>query len=183
MTNSKKKSKRSDQGFTLMEILVYVSIVVIVAGAITGFGVWAMRVGAKLKAGNDVMDNARRAMEVMTYEIKKSAGVYAPTSVFGAGPGQLSLEQSTTSLPGEESTFVDFFRCGQALCLKREGVAPVVLTNEKVVLTDLVFNQMLNSPDNPSIQIYLRLQTASADSRPENQDQIELTTAANLRAY
>lgn len=177
-----KNKKLDDRGFTLMEILVYVGIVAIVGTAITGFGIWAIRVGAKLKAGNDVMDNARRAMEVMTYEIKKSASVYTPNSVLGSNPGQLSLEQKTMTVPGEENTFVDFFQCGQALCLKREGAAPLALTNEKVILINLVFQQLLNSTQAPSIQITLRLQTA-AGSRPENQDQIELTTTANLRAY
>ncbi len=183
MANSKAKFKGGQTGFTLMEILVYVALVGIVAGAITGFGIWAIRAGAKIKMENEVMNNARRAMETMVYEIKKSAGVYTPTSNFEINPGQLSLEQMTESIPQEEKTFVDFFQCGEALCLKRERAAPIALTNEKVRLTNLQFKQLVNSVTSPSIQISLSLEGIAAGSRPEGQASISLTTTANLRSY
>ena len=180
------RAKKSDQktltGFTLIEMLIYVALVATIISAVVFFGIWAMQVGAKTKANTEITGNARRAMEIMVYEIKRSTGVYAPTSNFDIDPGQLSLEQPGAEGSDESSSFVDFFICGQALCLKREKANAIALTNASVRVTSLVFNQMLNSMGSPSIRITLNVTNAVGD-RPENFASISLTTAANLRAY
>lgn len=169
-------------GFTLIEMLIYIALVSIIISAIVFFGIWAIQVGAKTKANSEVLANARRAMETMVYEIRKSASVYTPTSVFDLNPGQLSLEQTNAAGASETASFIDFFLCGQALCLKREKANPITLTNNSVRVTNLTFSQRLNSINAPSIKITLSLTSASS-TRPEDTATIELITAANLRSY
>lgn len=176
-----KKKRPGSAAFTLIEMLLYVSLVTIISAALVFFGFWAIQVLAKTKTNSEVMGNARRALETMVYEIRKSASVYGPTSVFDADSGQLSLEQ-TIEDGTENSEFIDFFLCGQALCLKREKANPVALTNNSVRVTNLIFNQRLNSLSSPSIKITLTVASAS-DRRPEETASIELTTTANLRSY
>ena len=175
-------NKKISAGFTLLEMLIYVALVSIVVSAIVLFGLWAIQVGAKTKANSEVLGNARRAMETMVYEIRKSQSVYAPSSIFDANPGQLSLEQTNPDGSTEPSGFIDFFLCDQALCLKREKANPVALTNNSVRVTSLIFNQRLNSASSPSIKITLQISSASS-TRPEDVTSIDLTTAANLRSY
>ena len=175
-------SFHSAAGFTLMELLVYVSAVTLIGVALISFGLIAIRTGAKIKAEAAVLANTRRALEVMTYEIKKSRGLYTPTSVFNSDTSQLSLEQTLTGTPGETTTFVDFFRCGEYLCLKREGQDPLPLTNDQVKVTRLVFSQILNSTAAPGIRLQVRLESTS-NFPVSPASFLEVTTAVNLRGY
>lgn len=175
-------NKKISAGFTLLEMLIYVALVSIVVSSLVLFGLWAIQVGAKTKANSEVLGNARRAMETMVYEIKKSQSVYAPSSIFDAHPGQLSLEQTNPDGSTEPSGFIDFFLCNQSLCLKREKANPVAITNNSVHVTSLIFNQRLNSASSPSIKITLQITSASS-TRPEDITSINLTTTANLRSY
>lgn len=169
-------------GFSLIEMLIYVALVATIIYSIVFFGIWAIQVGAKTKTNSEVLGNARRAMETMVYEIRKSKSVYTPTSNFDTDPGQLSLEQTNAAGADESSDFIDFFICNQALCLKREKTNPIALTNSSVRVISLIFNQRLNSIDSPSIRINLRV-TSVSSARPEDTALIDLVTAANLRSY
>jgi len=172
----------NDNGFSLIEMLIYVALVATIISSVVFFGIWIIRVSVKSRINSDVMGNARSAMETMAYEIKKSQSVYAPTSVFDSNPGQLSLEQTNAAGSDESSSFIDFFICGQSLCLKREKANPIILTNNSVRVTSLLFSQRLNSIESPSIQIKLRVESASS-TKPEYTNSIDLTTTANLRFY
>ena len=167
-----------------MEIVVYVGVFSIILGSLAFFAFWALRAGAKAKMEQEVLNNGRRAMEIMTYEIKKSKSVYDPTSIFDSNPGQLSLEQETSSLPQEKETFIDFFRCGQALCLKRESQNPVALTSANVILTNLNFSKISNSATSTSVRIKINLEsTRSPWGAEEAKSKLWLQTSANLNAY
>jgi len=113
------KKIQFNQGFSLIELLLYVAIITIVISAIVGFGSWAIQVGTKTKVNSEVVNNARLAMDTMVYEIKKAHSVYTPTSVFNVHPGQLSLEQLNATTT-ESSSFVDFFLCDQAIVLREK---------------------------------------------------------------
>jgi len=171
----------SKNGFSLIELLLYVAVISVVISAIVGFGSWAIQVGTKTKVNSEVVNNARLAMDTMVYEIKKAYSVYTPTSVFDTHPGQLSLEQLNVTTT-ESSSFVDFFLCGQALCLKREGALAITITNSQVRITNLIFKQLLNSTSAPSIQIMFSV-SSLASSRPEATASLDLIGTANLRSY
>jgi len=177
------KVQSFNKGFTLIEMVIYIAIVTVVVGIVVMFGFAAIRTGAKVKTNAEVLDNSRRAMETIIYEIKKSRSVYTPTSAFDTDPGQLSLEQATTTPVDETATFVDFFKCGDSLCLRREGSNPMNLTNDRVKVIGLVFTQLSNSSSRPSVQIRLRLESVNASLVPDYSSSIDLTSTAILRGY
>jgi len=172
---------KQNNGFSLIELLLYVAIVCIIVSAIVGFGSWAIQLGTRTKVNSEVTNNTRLALDTMTYEIKKSHSVYTPTSIFNANPGQLSLEQLNATTT-ESSSFIDFFICDQALCLKREGASAIAITNSKVRVTNLTFKQLSNSSSSPSIQIIMSVSSLSS-ARPEGNVTFNATTTAALRAY
>jgi len=172
------------RGFTLIEMVIYVGLCSIILGSLAFFASWALQAGAKAKMERDVLNNGQRALEIMVSEIKKSKNVYDPTSVFNSYPGQLSLEQATAFLPQESETFVDFFQCGQSLCLKRENDSPIALTDGNVALTDLKFFKISNNATSSSIQINLGLESSrSVWGQSQTKSKIWLQTSANLNAY
>lgn len=179
---AKKNNQKILTGFTLIEMLVYIALVAIIVSVIVAFAFWMIQISAKAKVNSEVLSNARRALETMAYEIKKSKSVYAPTSVFDRNPGQLGLKQTAAAGTDETTTVIDFFLCGQSLCLKREKAGPIALTGSSVRVTNLSFSRRLNSAAAESIRIVLKVESL-ASSRPEYASSIELMGTANLRSY
>jgi len=171
------EKNRKKTGFTLTEILIYIGVLVIIVSAVSSFFLWANRSNAKSKAMNEVLYNARRAMEIMTQEIKESKSIYTPTTI----SHQLSLE-TTNHLPeGEETSFIDFYLCGTHICFKKESQDAVVLTSDKVEVSNLEFTQIATASTIPSIQINLKINYKTPSGRPEYQASINTTSTASLR--
>lgn len=165
ISNGVKKS------FTLIEILIYIAVLAIIVSVVSSFFLWVIRANTKTKAMREVLDNTRRAMEIMTYEIKEAESIYTPTTT----SNQLSLETTHYLPEGEKTTYLDFYLCGVQLCLKKESQNPVILTSDKVEVSNLVFSQIVTSGI-PSIQINLQIDY-------KNQASITLTSTASLRSY
>ena len=174
-----KEKRRFLTGFTLTEVLVYVAVLSIIISAVSGFLIWTVRSNTKAKVMRETQDNARRAMEIMTYEIKEAKSVYTPTTT----SNQLCLE-TTHNLPeGEKTTYIDFYLCEDRLCLKKESQSPIALTSDRVKVSNLVFTQIATASPIPSIQIDLQINYKSPANRPEYQAELNLKSTASLRSY
>ena len=174
------KFKKYKRGFTLMEILIYIAVLAIIVSAVSGFLVWAIKSNTKAMAMREVSDNARRSMEMMSYEIREAKSIYTPTST----STQLSLETTHYLPSGETLTYIDFYLCGAAtttLCLKKESQDPIALTSDMVEVNNLEFIQIATTT--PSIQINLRINFKNPQNRPEYRAEISLTLTTSLRSY
>jgi len=176
------KALNSKGGFTLIEVLVYVAVLSIIVLAVSSFFLWTVRSNTKAMVMRETLYNAERAMMVMTQEIKEAKSIYTPTSVFNTHPGQLSLETTKYSPPGEETTYIDFYLCDSQLCFKKEFQNPNALTSDRVEVTNLVFYQIV-SGGAPSIQIDLEVKYKNLANRPEYQASVNLKSTASLRSY
>lgn len=174
--------KKNGNGFTLIEILVYIAVSSIIMLAISSFFLWTNRSNAKIKTSREVLTNSKRAMEIMIYEIKHAERIYAPTSVFSSSTGQLSLETKNYSREGETTSYIDFFICQEQLCLKKENQEPIILTSEKVKIDSLNFFQ-LSSTSTASVQINLEISYIAPSNKPEYQASLNTTSTVSLRTY
>jgi len=172
---------KKSAGFTLIELLLYIAVLTIIISSVVIFSSWAIKAGTKTKINASVVNNARQATDTIIYEIRKSKGVYTPTSNFTGHPGQLSLEQASLD-PTETATYIDFFLCGDSLCLKREDADPITITSSEVKISNLQFRQLLNSATAPSIQILMVIESLSSE-RPEDSASMTIQATANLRSY
>ena len=170
-----------NKGFTLIEMLVYIAVLSVIVAAVSSFIVWTIRSNTKAKVLQEVLNNSRRAIEVISAEIKEAQIVYFPTSDFDSHPGQLSLKTLKNLPSGEQETFIDFYLCGDHLCVKKESQSPLALTSNKVRVTNLVFRQIDNDP--VSLEIDLEVEFADTSGRPENQAVIATTSFASIRSY
>ena len=166
------------KAFTLTEILVYIGVLGIIVSAVISFLVWSSHSNNKAKVMRETLDNARRAMEIMTYEIRRAKSIYTPTTT----SNQLSLETSHYLPEGEKITYIDFYLCDFHLCLKKESQNPISLTSDSVEVKNLVFDQIITG-EAPSIQINLRIDYKNPNNRPEYQASVELNSTASLRSY
>lgn len=167
------------KGFTLIEILVYIVILVIIFSAVFSFLIWSYHYNTKTKVMREVLDNSRRVIEILAYEIREAESIYYPTTT----SNQLSLETKHYLPEGENVSYIDFYLCGDRLCLKKESQNPIPLTTDKVEIKDLEFRQIASTSDIPAIQVNFKIDYKNPNNRPELTASIETTTSFSLRAY
>lgn len=172
------KIKKS-AGFTLMEILVYIAVLAVIISIVFSFFLWASYSSNKTKASKEVLNSSRRAMEIMSFEIKGAKSIYTPTS----GMAQLSLETGRYLPEGENSSYIDFYLCDGRLCLKKEDQDPVAFTSDKVEVKNLEFILISATSTAPSIQISLKIDYKNPKNRAEYQASINTTSTVSLRNY
>lgn len=167
-----------ERGFTLLEVLVSVAIFSFILLAVVSSLLWLNYSNSKLRADTQTMENARRAIEIITYEIKGAKSVYTPTTTLN----QLSLETLRYLPTDEKITFIDFFLCGSAICLKKESQSIVALTSDLVEVKRLEFSHFLNG-SKPSVKIDLKVDYKNPSNDPDSSSSASLTSTASLRSY
>ncbi len=170
------------KGFTLLEVLIYIGVLGIIVVAVSSYFLWSIQTSTKIKVIGEALDNTRRAMEIMVYEVREAESIYTETSIFNSHPGQISLETQKYLPPDENKTYIDFYLSEGKLCLKKESQDPICLTSERVEVKNLVFSQII-SGNTPSIQIDLRVDYKNPTGRSEYQAQVNLRNVASLRSY
>lgn len=161
---------KRQSGFTILEVLVAMGILSLVLVLIGSFLFQLNYANSRTKAQRESLENARRALDAITYEIKAAKSVYTPTTT----ENQLSLETARYATSDETFTFIDFFLCGAGICLKKEGQAPSLITADTVQVTALSFTQVVNG-SRPSLQV--QLTAIAGDSS------VTLTSTVALRSY
>ncbi len=169
------------EGFTLIETLMYAGLLAALGAVLTLAGVRIIRQNAHAQLTAQVLGNARGVLEDMSREVRHGTGVYVPTSVFASHPGQLSLATREKLPADEKETYVEFYVDDERIYRKREGAAAELLTSEQVKVTNLVFTH-LNSSNDPAIRIEMTVVPVAAATAATSQASIKLTTTASLRA-
>ncbi len=173
---------KKSRAFSLIEALVYVGVLIIITYSLESFIFWTIDSNAKSRAMKETLDNARRSMETMVYEVREAKGVYTPTSIFDNDSGQLSLE-TTHNLPsGETTTYLNFYLCDKHLCLKREGANPITITTNDVSVDRLIFSRSVAS-STELVQITLALKYNAPVSQLNWQASTTLVTTSAVRGY
>ena len=178
---SKKFLKNNCAGFTFIEIIVSLAIFSIILLFVVSFFFTMSSTNFKTKSDRDNIEAVRRVLDEMAFEIKSAKSIYTPTTT----ANQLSLETARYLSPNETSTFIDFFLCGNALCLKKEFQNPIVLTADSVKIMNITFLKILNG-STPSIKINLTLSHAGVTGSfdPGSSDiiySVDLTSTAASR--
>lgn len=169
-TNEIYFKEREQKGFSLLEIVISVALFSIILLLLVSSLMSMNTSNLKTTADREASENARRALDEITYEIRSAESIYTPTTT----ASQLSLETSRYLPSGETDTFIDFFLCGTAICLKKESQDPIALTSDSVQVTNLVFSQ-ISTGGKPSVQIMLTVNYLNSSA--------VLTSTASIRTY
>lgn len=165
-----------NKGFTLVEIVASLAIFSIILLAVISF-LFSMSVSnSQVKASREALENAKRALEEITYEIRSAKSIYTPTTT----SSQLSLETSRYIPAGEDDSYVDFYLCSSAICFKKDSQDAVVLTSNSVQITSLSFLQILTGTS-PSVQVSLTVNYSNPGNKGNSS--VSLTSTASLRGY
>lgn len=174
------RNKKSGNGFSLVEVLVYIAILGVVVSVTVGFFSDLMQTYSKTSAKSDVTSNISSALKIISDEIKYAGGIYTPTTVLNSNSGQLSLATAFNAPTGHSTTFVDYYLDNGVIYEKREGISATPLTSNRVFVTALRYERFIsNGKDTVKVIIDGKINTASTN--PEYQANISLTSTISLR--
>jgi len=165
------------KGFTIIEFIVYIAVLAILGGAVSMLFLWTLKAHTKARVLQETTLAAKLSMERVIHEVREAESLYLPTTT----ATQVSLETKTSIPPGETLGYVDFFLCGQALCMKKEGEIPFALTPNTVEVTSLSFTTISTDTDFPSLRVLMEVRHKNPNNRPELEAVVELTSTASLR--
>lgn len=190
------KFLKNNKGFSLIEVLVSVVTFSFIVLAIVSILLSTNTANQKTKAEREVLGNAQRSLERISYEIRSAEGIYR-CSMIPNPPGcdcstggcdQTLYNQLTliTSKYLPDNRKIDFFICEaplvsggtyEAICFKKDSEGePIILTSSSVRVTDLSFSE-ITTGDSPSIKISLTVAYDKEGITPP----ITLTSTVSLR--
>lgn len=170
---------KANKGFTLVEVLVYSVSLTIISAVIVTFTIQILGVYETSRRIRESTDNARRALDTISQEIRHATKLYETTSFLDSHPGQLSLETTRDLPPGESSTYVDFYLDNGALYMKREDQPDLMVTSDKVRVTNLVFTNLKGPTSRPAIRTKITVEYKDPTTGPKTP--VTMTTTAGLR--
>jgi prepilin-type N-terminal cleavage/methylation domain-containing protein len=165
-----------NRGFTMLEIIIYIALLSLILLLVSSSLFYFNQSNMQTKGDREVSENARRALEIITYEISGAKSIYTPTT----SATQLSLETSRYLPANENTSYIDFFMCGTRLCLKKEAQNPIFITSDTIAISNLTFTQV-STNGFMSIKVSL---TATYNGIINNrQPTATVTSTAALRTY
>ncbi|MEA3398171.1 MAG: prepilin-type N-terminal cleavage/methylation domain-containing protein [Patescibacteria group bacterium] len=168
----------NNKGFSLIELIIYIAILIIIVSTVFSFLFWVIRVNKKINSSQELLSGVQRALNILNRDISSAADIYTPTS----SSTQLSLITNYNTPSGEEITFIDFFQCGDSLCRKREGQNPEKIMPESITLTSLNFTLIATS-STPAVKLDISAACDIGGSQNYSSAKIDISTSIALRAY
>ncbi|MFA6354852.1 MAG: type II secretion system protein [Candidatus Paceibacterota bacterium] len=138
-----KNNFKNKKGFTLVEILIYVVIFSILVTAMVSFGSSMTSARLKNQMTLEVNDQGAKVMKIIVDAIQNAHSVNSPTIASSAS--SLSV---VTEIPSTSPTV--FYESSGILYTTEGGMQPIALTNNKVVVSNLLFSNF-SHPDTPDI--------------------------------
>ncbi len=166
-----RNSPSTTRGFSLIEMLVYVSVMVILAGALIASFLSLNTTYARNATERALMRGAQTSLERMTRDIMRADGVNVGLSSLDTSLGALAVTESATT--------TRFYVSGDALMVSVNGVEQGPLTSDVVSVEDVVFHRFTSSTTD-MVRVTL---TLSAVSRVSSSTRTFYTSAVLRGTY
>lgn len=155
----------SKKGFSLVEMLIYATILSILSIVTINAIFSSVRLLAEFRVSRDLNSSTTSLLERVTREIRNARGVDIVQSVFGVNPGRLTL--LTKDSNGADTTVEFYFENG-TLKIKEGGVTMGILTSSSTVVTNFIVRSLLN-PKSSAVKIELGLNATRGEiSKSDN---------------
>lgn len=132
-----KTTVKKNGGFSLVEVMVYIAVTVLVAGALVTTFISLDDVLFRNKTERELTHSASVSLERMTRAIRSADSVNTGLSTLGVSPGALALTESGTT--------TEFYTSGSSLMLSVNGTELGPLTSDAVTVQSVVFNRYTGS--------------------------------------
>lgn len=134
--------QKNSRGFSLVETIIYLGLLVLVMVGIVNLLLLMSRTARYLETAQHVQTSATVALDRMVRDIRNAQSVDVAQSTLGTNPGVLTL--NTTTVAGVAQT-LQFYVLNGAVRVKQDGVDLGPLTLSDVTVSSLVFNHITTS--------------------------------------
>ncbi len=166
---------QSEEGFTLVELMLYLVLAVIMLGALTSVYNVLLTARIKNETINEVEQQGQQVLQQITQAARNAQGIVSP--VAGAAAGTLVF--NTYSVATSPTTFT--LNGGVITVCEGSGCNPVALTANNVLPAGLIFTN-LSRPNTPgNVKVQFSLNSSSASTRNEYQYNKTFYGSASLR--
>lgn len=164
----------SSHGATLIEILLYIGLTSIMILGITSFAHTVLQSKIRAQVINSVEQQGLFVMQMITQTIRNAENINNPAQ--GLTDTSISLNVVNSS---NDPTI--FNLSNGAINIKEGAVAPIPLTNSRVMASNLTF-QNLSRPNTPgTVQIQFTLIRTNPTGRQEYEYSKTFSSSASLR--
>ncbi len=172
---------RTSRGFTLIETILYLALVMIMLGAILPLSLQILNSGAKSGTSQEVSSSARYTSERIEYEIRNASSVNVGSSSFGvnlaaSSTAMLSLIGSTSSVNPTKFSVVS-----GTLQITQGTSSAIGLNPTTTKVTSLIFSNYSTGSFN-NIGFVMVLNGASTSTRTEYQATTTIAASAETRS-
>ncbi len=169
------KVKGKNNGFTLIEFLIYSVIVSFIIGSLVLTGVNIMQAKARIDIMEEVNYSGRTVLNTITSYIRQAEEVIYP--VPGNSGDYLSLGVSISEL---SPTIFELDENGM-LMIKRKEDPAALITTENIRVSSLTFTNLSYSGTPGTVKIEIKIEYLNPSGRSEYDFEKTFYTAENIR--
>lgn len=136
------RSRSFNKGFSLVEIILYVVILVSMLAIIMNVIVSVAKSDRLIRSARNIEASAVSALERITHEARGMDTIDVASSVLGTHPGRLSLDGEDAS--GNPRS-VEFYLSSGKVMMSENGTVIGGLTSDDATVTSLVFTRFATS--------------------------------------
>ena len=130
-----------NKGFSILEMLIYISILVLLLGVIMSITVSVVRSQRSVKAAKSIENSAIMSMERIDREVRQTDNINGTSSILDSSPGKLVLESIDSS--GNPRT-IEFYLSSGTIYMKENDVVLGAISQTDAVVTSLAFHLLTN---------------------------------------
>jgi len=142
MQGKSKQFKKTSKGFTLVEMIIYVTFVAVISVIATNSIITMSNTFSNLRVTRDINNTATVAIERVVREIRRAYDIDQANSSFGAHPGRLTLN---TTASDDSDTTVEFYVSSGRLRVKTGGVDAGPITSKNITVDNLLYDLITTS--------------------------------------
>lgn len=181
---------QTSKGFTLIEILIYISILLVMMALLSNLVIWIIGVKNQTRAEQETQQIARYVMEKLTQDIRSASSVDLNYSQFDQDPGTvlLNIDDSTSAIYTVDENKVLFYLRGDPDIIGLMSHQQILAEAEPLITADtevksLIFSYIAPENGPPSIHISFSLGYKTTSTKPLYQASIDLESTISLRSY
>lgn len=165
---------QTNKGFTLVELLLYVSIVSIMILTVSAFLPLFMQSRVKNQTISDVEQQGTALMQIITQTTRNAQSITSPTT--GTSASSATFDVVTA---GVDPTIFDL--SGGAIRITEGAGSPVSLTNSRVTASGLTFQNLSRTSTPGIIRVQFTLTGVNPEGRQEYNYSKTFYGSASLR--
>ncbi|MGB0757368.1 MAG: PilW family protein [Patescibacteria group bacterium] len=152
------KSKSKNQGFTLIEVIIYVAIAGIIASTLIQYSVTISQSRNKQFVMREVEHNTRAVIGFLEQYIRESDSIATSTSVFGSDPATLVLNRAAVA---EQPTTITLTEDNGVVTILQGSGTTTAIMSDTVSVPDFRM-EYVTAGDREGVRIFMTVAGARA---------------------